>query len=94
MIQKNIYNKKQFNYINMILLFYLLLIILPIITFLAIDSKDLLYSIIFLSAASLTLALLFFLLQAPDIAITEASVNAGLLTIIFLLALEKTKREE
>ncbi len=78
----------------MILLFYLLLVILPIITFLAIDSKDLLYSIIFLSAASLTLALLFFLLQAPDIAITEASVNAGLLTIIFLLALEKTKREE
>nr|WP_231936852.1 hydrogenase subunit MbhD domain-containing protein [Mesotoga infera] len=33
-------------------------------------------------------------MKAPDVAITEASVGAGLTTAIFLLSLRKLKRDD
>lgn len=47
-------------------------------------SRDLLHGIIALSAISLLSALLFYLLHAPDVAITEAAVGAGVSTVIFV----------
>lgn len=72
------------------------LLSIPIIVFslLAVHSKDLLIAVIFLAAVSLTLALTFLVLQAPDIAITEAAVNAGLTTLIYVMAIRKTRRLE
>jgi len=61
---------------------------------LAVKSRDLLKSAIFLAAMSLMLSLEFFLLQAPDVAITEAAVGAGLSTAIFVIAIMKTRRME
>ncbi|MBN2042219.1 MAG: DUF4040 domain-containing protein [Candidatus Aenigmarchaeota archaeon] len=60
----------------------------------AVISKDLLYSVIFLAFVSLMLSLSFLILQAPDIAITEATVKAGLMTLIFVIAIQKTVRLE
>ena len=57
-------------------------------------SKDLLYSVIFLAFVSLMLSLSFLILQAPDIAITEATVKAGLMTLVFVIAIQKTVRLE
>ena len=61
---------------------------------LAVKSKDLLKATVFLAAMSLLLSLEFYLLQAPDVAITEAAVGAGLSTAIFVIAIMKTKRME
>jgi len=69
---------------------------IPVIFFsiLAVRSKDLLLSVIFTGIVSMCLALIFLVLQAPDIAITEASVNAGLTTLIYVIAIRKTRRYE
>lgn len=71
-----------------------LLIILLVACLIAIELKDLLYSVIILAGASVTLAILFYMLQAPDIAITEAVVNAGVATVLYVVAISKTRREE
>ncbi|MEW6217859.1 MAG: hydrogenase subunit MbhD domain-containing protein [Candidatus Bipolaricaulota bacterium] len=61
---------------------------------LAVWLKDLLASVIALAGSSLLLALQFYLLQAPDVAIAEAGVGAALTTAIFVLAIRKTQRKE
>jgi len=61
---------------------------------LAIEAKDLLVSVVMLAAMSFLLSLEFFLLQAPDVAITEAAVGGCLTTAIFVLAIKKTRRLE
>jgi len=62
-------------------------------SYLAVETKDLLYSAIFLAGASISLAISYLLLQAPDIAITEASVSA-LVASLFILAVNRTRRYE
>lgn len=74
----------------------LVLLSIPVILFalLAVHSKDLMFSVVFLAVVSISLAMLFLVLQAPDIAITEAAVNAGLTTLIYVIAIKKTRRHE
>lgn len=69
---------------------------IPIVLFslLAVRSKDLLKAVIYLGVVSMCMAAVFLVLQAPDIAITEAAVNAGLSTLIYAIAIKKTKRHE
>ncbi|MCD6591295.1 MAG: DUF4040 domain-containing protein [Candidatus Aenigmarchaeota archaeon] len=69
---------------------------IPIILFslLAALSKDLLRAVVFLAVSSMCIALAFLLLKAPDIAMTEASVNACLTTLIYVIAVRKTRRYE
>ncbi|HOE00664.1 MAG TPA: DUF4040 domain-containing protein [Kiritimatiellia bacterium] len=56
--------------------------------------KDLLAAAIASAAFSLLLALEFYILQAPDVAIAEAGIGAGLTTAIFIIAIRGTKRHE
>lgn len=72
----------------------ILLILLLVLNVLAIQLKDLLYSVIMLGGASITLAVIFYMLQAPDIAITQAAVGAGVSTVLFIIAVSRTRREE
>ena len=60
----------------------------------AIELKDLLYSVIVLAGSSITLAVIFYMLQAPDIAITQAAVGAGVTTVLFVIAISRTRRKE
>ena len=62
--------------------------------FMALKSSDLLKGTIFLAIMSLLLATEYYLLQAPDVAIAEAGVGAGLSTAIFVIAISKTSRWE
>ena len=62
--------------------------------YLAVKLKDLLGAVICLSIMSLLLSLEFYILQAPDVAIAEAGIGAGLTTAIFVLAIRGTKRME
>lgn len=55
-------------------------------------SKDLIVAVISLAAMSLLLALEFYLLQAPDVAIAEAGVGAAISAAIYILAIRATKR--
>jgi uncharacterized MnhB-related membrane protein len=76
------------------LLFDSLLAVAVLFAAMAVFSKDLLKSVIFLSLTSLCIAMLFFLLNAPYIAITKAAVEAGVATAIFLVVVQKTSRFE
>lgn len=56
---------------------------------LAIEVKKMLDSFIFLSLLSLLSVFLFIIMKAPDVAITEAAVGAGVVTAVLILALKK-----
>ena len=56
--------------------------------------KDLVSAIVACAAVSLLASLLFYLLDAPDVAMAEAAIGAGLTTAIFVLAVKKTERYE
>lgn len=57
-------------------------------------TKDLLSAIIVFAAFSLVLSVLWLILQAPDVALTEAAVGAGITTVVMLAVLAKTERYE
>ena len=59
-----------------------------------IRTKDLLAAAIIFSAYSLVMCLLWQLRGAPDVALTEAAVGAGVTTVLFLIAVSRTTRRE
>jgi energy-converting hydrogenase B subunit D len=75
----------------MIIILLLLILILAVY---ALSTRDLLQGIIALSAVSLLSALLFYLLNAPDVAITEAAVGAGVSTVVFVGVIRYTDRKD
>lgn len=72
----------------------LLLSLILCLSIFSLIAKDLLHSIIALSAISILSALIFTFLKAPDVAITEAAVGAGVSTIIYVWAIRHTKRND
>ncbi|WP_348610791.1 DUF4040 domain-containing protein [Halobaculum rarum] len=54
--------------------------------------RDVLASIIAFAAYSLGIAVIWLLLRAPDVGLTEAAVGAGVTTVLFLLTIAKTVR--
>ena len=77
------------------IVFDVLLIVLLIVCAIAVErTKDLLSALIIFGAYSAIMALLWLLLNAPDIAMTEAAVGAGVTTILFVGVLSKTRRNE
>jgi uncharacterized MnhB-related membrane protein len=65
----------------------MVLIMLLATAFFAMWFKTLLPSAISLSMFSLMMALEFYILQAPDVAIAEASIGAALSTTIYIFAI-------
>lgn len=53
--------------------------------------KDIFGAIIVFAVYSLIMALLWEQLNAPDLAITEAAVGAGVTTILFIITLRKLR---
>jgi len=70
------------------------LVLTVIVSIIAVFRRDLYHATLLLSISDLTLAVVFFILAAPDIAITQASVVAGLSLLIFSIAIKKTERME
>jgi uncharacterized MnhB-related membrane protein len=68
----------------------LLLFLLLALAVLVLSFRNLLSSAILLAVFSLICALLFFVLKAPDLAIAEAAVGAGVSTALFVQAVRKT----
>ena len=75
-------------------LFFFTLSFVLISAVLAVHARDLFVSTIWLSVFSLMMATNFFILDAADVAITEAAVGAGVSTVLFLSALALTGEKE
>ncbi len=67
-------------------------IIMIVAAFLAIHLKSLLSAVISAGVISLLASVIYLLLAAPDVAMTEAAIGSGLTTIIFIFTLRKIKR--
>lgn len=55
--------------------------------------KDLVSAAIAFGVFSFLLSLEFYILQAPDVAIAEAGIGAGLTTAIFIIAIKGTRKK-
>ena len=75
---------------------YILLIFLIVCAVSVSFSKNLLNSIIIYMSYSLIMSIIWSLLEAPDLAITEAAVGAGVTSLLFFMTLKKihAMREE
>ena len=79
----------------MIFVFAVFLLTLLVITAIAIvRSENLFVSVMLTGIFSLLMAANFFILDAADVALTEAAVGAGVTTVIFLSALALTVKHE
>jgi len=56
--------------------------------------KDLLAAAVVFSTYSLVMCLVWLHRGAPDVAMTEAAVGAGVTTVLFLIAIGRTTRRE
>lgn len=54
-------------------------------------ARSLLVSLLGLSLFSMFLTLQYVYMHAPDVAMTEAALGAGLSTLVFLVAIRKTR---
>lgn len=71
-----------------------LLILLLIVAVIALQIRDLLAAVLVLGVFSLISCLAFFLLHAPDVALTEAAVGTGVGTVILIWIVRKTERKD
>lgn len=76
------------------LLHFFVLALLMLTAGLALWFRNLFHSVIALSTFSLVLAIEFYLMQAPDVAIAEASIGAALSTTIAIIALRSCRKKK
>jgi uncharacterized MnhB-related membrane protein len=77
-----------------IILLSIMAVVIVVATVIAVIQKDLLIAVFATAAISLGLSVFYFLLQAPDVALTEAAIGVALTTVIFLITIRNTKRFE
>lgn len=75
-------------------IFSIIMLVLLIVSSIMVSSlKSLLGSIILFMVYSLIMAILWQQLNAPDLAITEAAVGAGITTVLFIVTLKRIRGE-
>ncbi len=55
---------------------------------------DLLVVVIIFSSYSLIMVVIWQMMHAPDLALTEIAVGAGITTVLFIITIFKTQRRE
>jgi len=75
----------------MILTDALVCIVMIAAAIVAVTIRSILSAIILVGVVSLMVAYLFLRMGAPDVAMTEAAIGAALSTVIFLIALARTR---
>ena len=79
----------------MIVIFGIFLLTLLVITAIAIVRTDNLFVAVMLTGIfSLIMAAVFFVLDAADVALTEAAVGSGVGTVVFIWIVFKTERRD
>lgn len=76
---------------NFLIISILLGIIILAMAGIAIIQKNIVVAIIAAGALSLFASILYLLLAAPDVAMTEAAIGSGLSTIIFFYVLNRIR---
>jgi uncharacterized MnhB-related membrane protein len=71
---------------------FFLLLFMVICALAAITVKDLLHATIILAAYSLIMTVIYAEMSAVDVAFTEATVGAGITTVLFVAAIARTGR--
>jgi len=61
---------------------------------LSLQAKSLLTAVIGVGLVSLFASVIFLLMAAPDVAMTEAAIGAGISTVIFIYAIRKTRERD
>lgn len=72
----------------------MILVLAILVGILSLQTRDLLAAVIFLAVFSLLCALIYYFLHAPDVALTEAAVGAGLSTFLFIWVIRRTGRRD
>ena len=67
--------------------------LMMVLAFMAINAKKLINSVIYLSIISMLAVVLFVIMRAPDVAITEAVIGSGIVTAVFVFTLFSVKKE-
>lgn len=93
-MQRNYLKKKlkTDNMLNIILAIFLGILII-VVSIMAVLNKNIVVAIIAAGAVSLFASVLYLILAAPDVAMTEAAIGSGLSTIIFFYVLNKINRQ-
>ena len=73
---------------------FVLCLIIVLSAILALIQKDLLKTAILTGFSGGALAVLFQILLAPDVALTQAIVGAAIVPVFIALAVQKTQRED
>ncbi|GAB6135591.1 DUF4040 domain-containing protein [Thermococcus henrietii] len=73
---------------------YIIIAVMILSAILAVEWRDLLAAAVGMAAVSLFASILFFILQAPDVAMTEAAIGAALSGAVFIFAIKRTQRYE
>lgn len=78
------------NSVDIILIILLSLLVVCAVA--TIFTKRLLTAVVIYMSFSLIMSIIWVLLQAPDLAITEAAVGAGITSILYFVTLDKIKK--
>ncbi len=69
----------------------LLVLVLIVCAIMVVRSRDLIAAVVIFAAYGAVMAVLWLLLRAPDVAITEAAIGTGINTVMFLAVISRTK---
>jgi uncharacterized MnhB-related membrane protein len=69
-----------------------ILAVCVVLAFVCLQVRDMVASVVLASGVSLLSCLVFILLKAPDVALTEAAVGAGVATLVFVWVIRRTER--
>ncbi len=78
----------------MIFVSWILILLMIALAILSIELKNLIAAVVAMGAVSLIISLLFLLIQAPDVAMAEASIGAALTMAIYIIGVRETERSE
>ncbi len=76
------------------LLILMIFVALIVVTLMAVSAQNLAESVVYYMGFGLGSTVLYFLFSAPDVALTEAVIGAGISTAVFLVALLQTQTKE
>ncbi len=69
-------------------------IIMIVAALMAIYFKSLVSAVISAGVISLLASILYLVLSAPDVAMTEAAIGSGLTTVVFLYAINRIRNDK
>jgi uncharacterized MnhB-related membrane protein len=78
----------------LIVLVAVLVLVMIFAGFMALEHKNLVIAVVAAGLVSLIASIIYVVLAAPDVAMTEAAIGSGLSTVMFLYVLQKVKRGE